>query len=174
MSETENTGARRRVLAMSVCAIGGIGAGAFGAAMLGSLRPSRSSLAASLESFRQIVDVSALKPGESKQVELVGRPVTLFRRTQEQLRDLERFESDIVDPTSRESLQPDFAKNRFRSMDPELLVVQPICTHLPCTVDYIRRVVLTWATSGAAGSTALVIALLLTWRVASTKGCRHL
>ena len=70
------------------------------------------------------------------QVEATGRPLMIFRRTQEQLKSLEQSEDSLADPTSQESKQPDFAKNRFRSKTPELLVVQPICTHIGCMVNY--------------------------------------
>lgn len=50
---------------------------------------------------------------------------------------LERFEEDLADPTSNEYQQPTYAKNRYRSRDPELLVVDLVCTHLGCQVAYI-------------------------------------
>ena len=139
MSQSKKTVARREILTASLCAIGGIGAGVLGAVLLGSLRPTRESLAATLERHRQVVDISALAPGEFKQIDTLAGPVLFFRRTQEQLRDLESFEGGIVDSMSVASQQPTFSKNRFRSKEPELLVVQPICTHLPFTLSYFPK-----------------------------------
>ncbi len=136
MSDEESTNARRKVLTFSACALGGVGVGALGTVLLGSLQPSHNTLASGIKSLRQVVDVSAIKPGEVKQLDVAGLPVLIMRRTQEQLRDLERNEGDILDPTSVEDRQPDFARNRFRSKDPEIFVVQPICTHLQCAVAY--------------------------------------
>ena len=36
------------------------------------------------------------------------------------------------DPNSELSVQPNFAKNTFRSIKPEYLVVEGVCTHLGC------------------------------------------
>lgn len=123
---------RRQLLTASTIAVGGVCAGAIGTVLLGSLRPSRGTK----EGYRRVVDFSELKPGEFMQVEPENRPLMIYRRTQEQLRALEQFEDYLADPTSQESKQPEFAKNRYRSNNPEFLVVQPICTHLGCMVNY--------------------------------------
>ena len=40
--------------------------------------------------------------------------------------------SYLRDPESDLSIQPDFAKNKFRSKNPEFFVVEGVCTHLGC------------------------------------------
>ena len=137
MSEDGKNATRRKVLAASVCALGGVGVGAVGAVLIGSLRPPPAELARTLAAQRRIVDVSQLKPGEFVKVEVGGSqaPVMILRRSEDQLSALQRFEGNLADPTSKESRQPDFARNRFRSMDPEFLVVNLECTHLGCIVN---------------------------------------
>ena len=39
----------------------------------------------------------------------------------------------MADPASKSSDQPDYAKNEFRSIKPEYLVLVGICTHLGCS-----------------------------------------
>ena len=39
---------------------------------------------------------------------------------------------DLRDPESAVSIQPEFAKNEYRSLRPELLVIEGVCTHLGC------------------------------------------
>ncbi len=138
MTEDGSNFTRRKVLAASVCALGGVGVGAVSTVLIGSLRPPPEAFSRALEAQRRIVNVAELKPGEFHKVVVGERQVSvmLLRRTESQLRDLERFEGEVADPTSQESQQPNFARNRFRSDDPELLVVDLQCTHLGCEVNY--------------------------------------
>ena len=138
MTENRSNFTRRKVLAASACALGGVGVGSVGAVLIGSLRPPPEAFARTLEAQRRIVNIAELKPGEFRKVVVGEREISvmLLRRTESQLRTLERFEGDVADPTSQESQQPNFARNRFRSMDPELLVVDLQCTHLGCEVNY--------------------------------------
>lgn len=138
MSEDRNNPTRRKVLAASVCALGGVGVGAMGTVLVRSLQPPPEAFARTLQAQRRIVNIAELKPGEFRKVVVGEREISvmLLRRTESQLRTLERFEDDVADPTSQESQQPNFARNRFRSIDPELLVVDLQCTHLGCEVNY--------------------------------------
>lgn len=137
MTENRSNFTRRKVLAASAYALGGVGVGAVGTVLIGSLRPPPEAFARALEAQRRIVNIAELKPGEFRKV-VAERQVSvmLLRRTESQLITLERFEGDVVDPTSQESQQPNFARNRFRSMDPELLAVDLQCTHLGCEINY--------------------------------------
>jgi ubiquinol-cytochrome c reductase iron-sulfur subunit len=38
----------------------------------------------------------------------------------------------LRDPTSQDSTQPSYAQNEHRSIRPELLVMEGVCTHLGC------------------------------------------
>ncbi len=81
------------------------------------------------------VDISTLKPGEKVTVEWRGKPVWIMRRTQEQLATLEKVEGQLADPNSDRKAYPtpDYAKNRHRSIKPEVFVGVGICSHLGCS-----------------------------------------
>ena len=46
---------------------------------------------------------------------------------------LEKADAKVTDPASEEPQQPDYAKNKHRSINPEYLVAVGICTHLGCS-----------------------------------------
>jgi ubiquinol-cytochrome c reductase iron-sulfur subunit len=81
------------------------------------------------------VDISTLKPGEKMTVEWRGKPVWIMRRTPEQLATLEKVEGQLADPNSDRKAYPtpDYAKNRHRSIKPEIFVGVGICSHLGCS-----------------------------------------
>ena len=81
------------------------------------------------------VDVSALQPGQKMTVEWRGKPVWIVRRTPEQLATLKQVDGQLADPNSdRKAFPiPDYAKNEYRSIKPEYLVVVGICSHLGCS-----------------------------------------
>ena len=74
-------------------------------------------------------------PGQSKTVRWLGRNLFVLRRTQEELGILDQAEPELKDPNSKESKQPAFALNQFRSLRPEIFVVYNNCTHLGCEVS---------------------------------------
>ena len=82
------------------------------------------------------VNISEMKPGEQKTIEWRGRPVWIIRRTQEMLNTLYRIEDELRDPDSDVKQQPVYARNRYRSIKPEFLVLVGICTHLGCAPTY--------------------------------------
>ena len=67
------------------------------------------------------VDVSQLKPGQQMTLEWQGKPVWIIRRTQEMLAHLSDNENQLRDPDSLVQQQPSYAKNRYRSINPESL-----------------------------------------------------
>jgi len=82
------------------------------------------------------VDISALKPGEKVTVEWRGKPVWIVKRTPEQLESLKKTEGQLADPKSERNpseLTPEYARNQYRSIKPELLVAVGICSHLGCS-----------------------------------------
>ena len=80
-------------------------------------------------------DISGLAPGEMMRVEWRGKPVWVVRRTKEMLDSVKQNDSNVADPSStrKKELTPDYARNEFRSIKPEYLVVVGICTHLGCS-----------------------------------------
>lgn len=78
------------------------------------------------------VDISNIEPGAYAQVLWRGRAIYILHRSPEMLERMAGADYDLRDPDSNESEQPEFAKNEFRSLRPELLIVEGVCTHLGC------------------------------------------
>lgn len=85
------------------------------------------------------VDISELKPGENKVVHWLGRNIVLVKRDPATVEALPIQETDLKDPLSDGSVQPDFAKNAFRSLRPDLFVAYTNCTHLGCEVQHAGK-----------------------------------
>jgi ubiquinol-cytochrome c reductase iron-sulfur subunit len=85
------------------------------------------------------VNIQSLQPGQSMVTGWKERTVLIQRRTDEMLRKIEAGSDRLRDPDSSWSTQPDGAQNPFRSIRPELFVVDVTCTHLGCPVSEIRR-----------------------------------
>jgi len=59
------------------------------------------------------------------------------RRTAQMLEALPKLDDKLRDPGSAESdQQPAYAQNETRSIDPEVLVLVGLCTHLGCSPTY--------------------------------------
>ena len=83
------------------------------------------------------VDISNIEPGGLLKVEWRGRAIYVLRRSETMLERLRSASYDLRDPDSAESAQPSFAENEYRSLRPEILVVEGVCTHLGCTVNHV-------------------------------------
>jgi ubiquinol-cytochrome c reductase iron-sulfur subunit len=59
------------------------------------------------------------------------------RRTPELLATLAAHEDQLGDPNSDEEQQPEYAKNQYRSLKDEYLVLVGICTHLGCSPQHL-------------------------------------
>lgn len=82
------------------------------------------------------VDISRLEPGQQVTVEWRGKPVWIIRRTTEMLAQLKNLRDGLRDPDSNTDQQPDYARNIYRSIRPDYLVLVGVCTHLGCTPRY--------------------------------------
>ncbi len=82
------------------------------------------------------VDVSHLQPDQRMVVEWRGKPVWIIRRSQTELDRLANI-TNLRDPSSQVNQQPEYAKNIFRSIDPNYLVLVGICTHLGCSPNFV-------------------------------------
>ena len=83
------------------------------------------------------VDISELKDGEK--IDLIWRkkPIWVVKRTQKMLDSINTNETKHKDPLSENTeQQPNFAQNKFRSIRPEVLVLEGVCTHLGCNPAY--------------------------------------
>ncbi len=126
---------RRRFLTATVTVVGGLGGLAAVWPFVAAWKPSERALAigAPVEA-----DVSKLEPGQMLVVNWRGKPVWVVRRTDEALATIPELDGMVRDPDSSEDMQPDYARNEFRSIKPEYLVLEGICTHLGCSPTYIQ------------------------------------
>lgn len=81
------------------------------------------------------VDISNLDNGEFKTVAWLGRNVYVIRRSPDVTDHLDENTRLLKDPLSTESTQPEFARNLWRSIRPDILIVYKNCTHLGCEVS---------------------------------------
>lgn len=125
---------RRRFLTASMAVAGATGAAAATWPFIASWQPSERALAAG---GPVTVDISRLEPGMQITVGWRRQPVWVLRRTQEMLATLPLLTDSLRDPDSRlQTQQPGYARNEYRSIRPEYLVVVAICTHLGCVPAY--------------------------------------
>jgi ubiquinol-cytochrome c reductase iron-sulfur subunit len=78
------------------------------------------------------IDVSKLETGSILKVIWRGQPIWVLRRSEAMLKTLQNTNPKLTDPESEMSIQPNFAQNEFRSLNPEFFIVEGICTHLGC------------------------------------------
>ncbi|HEY6862689.1 MAG TPA: ubiquinol-cytochrome c reductase iron-sulfur subunit [Burkholderiales bacterium] len=128
--ETTNRG-RRNIIALTAAA-GGAAAVTGAIPLVASMLPSEKAkaLGAPVE-----FDLSQVPPGAKATVEWRGQPVWVLHRTKEMLDDIKKDDEKVADPKSERNkdLTPDYARNEFRSIKPEYLIVVGICTHLGCS-----------------------------------------
>ena len=132
MSDTPIDSSKRTWIITSACA-GAVGGVATAVPFVSTFQPSERAKAAGAAVE---VDISALKPGEKVTVEWRGKPVWIIKRTPEQLAELPKLDSQLADPKSERKpseLTPEYARNEWRSIKPEILVAVGICTHLGCS-----------------------------------------
>lgn len=125
---------KRRFLVATTSVLGAAGAAAIAVPFLSSFSPSERARAAGAPVEAEI---SKIQPGQLVRVEWRGKPVWLVRRTEEMLKSLDEVVPFLRDPNNEvETQQPPYAKNKYRSIKPEILVLVGICTHLGCSPTY--------------------------------------
>ena len=132
-STQPTTSNRRKFLTNMTQVMGGVG-GLFALIpFLSSMSPSEraKSAGAPIE-----IDVSSLQPGSYKVVEWRGKPVWVVRRTKKMIDDTLEDDDVLRDPKSMEEHQPTYTQNKYRSINPEYLVLLGVCTHLGCSPLY--------------------------------------
>ena len=141
MSSENVDNSRRRFLTVATSVVGGVGAVAAVVPFVSTWNPSAraKSAGAPVEA-----DISKLEIGQQIIVKWRGKPVWVVRRSKEALDTLTKNEADLRDPNSDESDQPEYAKNRTRSIKPEVLVAIGICTHLGCSPSYRPEITADW------------------------------
>ena len=134
MNDNSTDKSRREFLTGTTALLGGLGASVAAIPFLSSFQPSAraKAIGAPVEA-----DISSLEPGQRIIVKWRGKPVWIVRRTEQQVEQLNVFESDLLqDPESAASEQPEFAQNAWRSENSEYLVLVGICTHLGCSPNF--------------------------------------
>jgi ubiquinol-cytochrome c reductase iron-sulfur subunit len=124
---------RRRLLNNSLRLLGCIGAACAVVPLFSSLKPNQQTITANKPID---IDVSHLQPGQQMTVQWRGKPIWILRRTQAMLQQLEQSNPELRDPQSLVPQQPAFAKNAWRSLHPEYLILVGVCTHLGCIPEY--------------------------------------
>jgi len=132
MADNKLDQGKRRFLAAATGIAGGIASAAAAVPFVASMLPSERAKAAGAPVE---ADIGNLAPGEMTRVEWRGKPVWIVRRTKEMLETVTQNEGKLADPKSerKKELTPEYARNEFRSIKPEYLVVVGICTHLGCS-----------------------------------------
>jgi len=121
---------KRDFLVKATAATGAVGVAAVAVPFVGSMLPSERAKAAGAPVE---VDISKLKPGEKMTAEWRGQPVWIVRRTPEMLAKLVKHDDQLSDPNLEVPQQPEYCKNKDRSIKPEYAVMLGTCTHLGCS-----------------------------------------
>lgn len=130
MSDSPGVNKTRRNLIVASATAGGVAVVGTAVPFVASMLPSEraKAMGAPVEA-----DISALKPGEMQIFEWRGKPVWILRRTKEMVEGIKKNESELTDPRSEVPQQPHYAKNEFRSIKPDIVVLEGVCTHLGCS-----------------------------------------
>ncbi|AEJ02855.1 ubiquinol-cytochrome c reductase, iron-sulfur subunit [Nitrosomonas sp. Is79A3] len=128
---------RRKFLVAVTSVAGGIAGVAIATPFVMSMMPSERAKAAGAPVE---VDISKLEPGMLLMVEWRGKVVWVLNRTPEMLATLTKLEPELADPNSEKPQQPEYAKNRTRSIKPEILVTEGVCTHLGCSPVFRKEI----------------------------------
>lgn len=133
MSNEKQVDPGRRGLLVATCAAGGVAGLATTGMFVSTFQPSERAKAAGAPVE---VDLTGLAPGEMRTVEWRGKPVWILKRSEEMVNSLKQTDNQVADPNSQrkpDELTPEYARNEYRSIKPEILVAVGICTHLGCS-----------------------------------------
>jgi len=130
MSDNKQPDKTRRNLIVATSVVGGAATVGAAAPFVASWFPSEraKSAGAPIE-----VDISKLVPGELGVYEWRGKPVWVIKRNQAMLDGIKSVDGKMTDPNSDADQQPAYAKNEFRSIKPQVMVMVGVCTHLGCS-----------------------------------------
>jgi len=124
---------RRKILTGATGVVGAMGATFLAIPFVSSWQPSEKAKAAGAPVD---VDISKMQPGQMMTVSWRGKPVWVVRRTEDMINGLAGVETQLRDPVSDASIQPEYCKNPTRAIQEEFFVVVGICTHLGCAPLY--------------------------------------
>ena len=140
MSDDSIDTGRRYFLVASTSAVAGVGAVGAAIPFVKAWTPSAKARALGAP-IR--VDIGKLRPGEilGPIPAWRGQPVFIVYRASESVELLASDTADLADPDSENAdMQPDYARNAWRSRRPEIGVYVGLCTHLGCSPKYYGAV----------------------------------
>ncbi|MDH3630769.1 MAG: ubiquinol-cytochrome c reductase iron-sulfur subunit [Gammaproteobacteria bacterium] len=124
---------RRRFLTAATVVVGAVGTVITAVPFVASWSPSARAKTAGAPVE---ANIGKLEPGQQIIVKWRGKPVWVVRRDEKALATLPKVAGELRDVDSDESIQPEYAKNEYRSRKPEFLIIEGICTHLGCSPTY--------------------------------------
>ncbi len=128
-SRDKNPSGRRKALTRGGQVLAGIGVTGVAYPFLSSWQPSRQTKAAGAPVRMHI---GSLRPGELILTSWRRKPIWVIRRNRTMLDMLLEVEDRLSDPESGSSVQPEYCRNKMRSIRPDIFVGVGICTHLGC------------------------------------------
>lgn len=112
-------------------AVGGVAVAAVAVPFVSSMLPSARAKAAGAAVE---VDISKIEPGAMITVEWRGKPVWIVSLTDNMAKTLAGQDDKLTDPNLEvTSQQPEYCQNATRSIKPNLMVMEGVCTHLGCS-----------------------------------------
>ena len=81
-------------------------------------------------------NLNELEPGEVRIIHHNGLPIVIMHRTEKELEELLVIRSSLFDPDSKNSTQPQFAMNYYRSLKPEFFIAYGVTPHLGIPINY--------------------------------------
>jgi len=137
MSSDDVNKGRRRFLVATTSAVGAVGVGLAAVPFIESWLPSAKAQAvgAPVE-----VNISKLEMGQLLKVQWRGRTIGILRRTQEMIDLLTKNDEWLLDPQSKNAVQPEYIRGEARAERPEFLVLNMHCTHLGCIPRLVPQV----------------------------------
>ena len=124
---------KRQFLTSALSVVGAVGAGYLAVPFLSQMQPSAKAMAAGAPVE---IDLSKMETGQLIRAAWRGKPVWVLNRTPEVISTLSTLDSQLADPLSNESIQPEYSKNALRSIKPEIFVAIGLCTHLGCSPTF--------------------------------------
>lgn len=122
---------KRRFLIAATTAVGGVAVAAVAVPFVTSMLPSARAKAAGAAVE---VDISKIEPGAMITVEWRGKPVWIVSLTDDMAKTLATQADKLTDPDLEvKTQQPEYCQNATRSIKPNLMVMEGVCTHLGCS-----------------------------------------
>lgn len=131
----------KRKFLIASSAMGAVGAAVAAVPFVASMTPSERAKAAGAPVE---VDISKLQPGSMMTAEWRGQPVWIIHRTEEMIAKLAAHEDQLTDPGMDVPQQPDYCKNKGRSLKEKYAVMLGTCTHLGCSPNANFAITADW------------------------------